>query len=272
MNQWVEQSIKLANGRGYLDKLCRIYPVGLSGGDIRLTKEETQKLRKLFNSRDKLKLLDALIELERFPYDEPYVGFFRADMRAIQRNPKTTQRIVTTLKQMGFKKIIVGANKAKSESRKFGQSFRKWIRQEWGPSVHADESTFLKAKGIAFLDGGDKKLKAFAKKYFKYRHTKGLDFVARAYGIPIVGEAKFISTSGGTQDKSFREGITFLKKRSGVTRYVAVLDGVVWSRNAKLYTNGRKNLYGSLEKLDKKHVAVSALLLRDFLTSLKRKA
>jgi len=269
MNQWVKQSIKLANGSGYLDKLSQIYPVGLSGDEIRLSEEEIQKISNLFSAQDKRKLLDALIELERFPYDEPYVGFFRADSGAIRRNPKTTKRIISTLKRMGLKKIITGANKAKSESRKFGQSFRKWIRQEWGSSVYTDGEAFLKSKGIAFLDGGDKKLKEFAKQHFNYRRNKGLDFVALAYGVPIIGEAKFISASGGTQDKSFREGIEFLKKRSGATRYVAVLDGVVWSRNAKLYTNGRKNLYGSLEKLEEKHIAISALLLNDFLRSLK---
>ena len=269
MNQWVKQSIKLANGPKYLDKLSQIYPVGLSGDGVRLSKEEIQNIKKLFKARNKRKLLDALIELERFPYDEPYIGFFRADASAIKRNPKTTKRIVENLKRMGVKKVIAGANKAKSESRKFGQSFRKWIQNESGASVYKDKEAFLKAKGIAFFDGGDNKLKEVAKKHFGYRRKKGLDFVARAYGTPVIGEAKFISTSGGTQDKSFREGIEFLKKRSGTTIYVAILDGVVWSRNAKLYTNGRKNLYGSLEKLDKKHVAISALLLKDFLRSLK---
>ncbi len=269
MNAWVKKSVGLANGTGYLDKLSAIYPVGGAESPSRTSKEEEAELKELFRAKDKSKLLQALLELERFPYDEPYIGYFRADESAINRNPKTKKRIITTLHAMGIQKIIAGANKSKSESRKFGQSFRKWICSEWEGAVYTDETRFLRSKGVAFLDGSDKKLKEFATKHFGYRRKKGLDFVALAYGIPVIGEAKFISASGGTQDKSFREGIEFLKKTSGTTRYVAVLDGVIWNRKAKPYTNGRKNLYSSLDNLQPQHIALSALLLKQYLQSLK---
>lgn len=270
MNKWVKKSIDLANGKGYLDKLSVIYPVGSGEGITRLTKEEEQEIKRLFTLEDKIHLLERLMEIERFPYDEPYIGYFRIDKSAITRNPETVARILSRLESMGIKKIIAGANKAKSESRRFGQSFRNWLRQEWGNSVYTNQADFINAKGIAFLDGGDKKLKEFATKHFRYRRKKGLDFVAKVNDIPVIGEAKFISASGGTQDKSFREGLDFLKKSSGPTRYVAVLDGVVWSRKATIDVNERKRLYTSLETLSDKHIALSALHLKAYLKELQR--
>lgn len=269
MNKWVGKSLKLAEGQGYLDRLAAIYPVGLEAESSRLTREETAEIKKLYRGWDKEKMLHKLIELERFPYDEPYIGYFRIDRDALRRNPKTQARIVAKLKSMGIKKVLIGANKAKSESRKFGQSFRKWIREEWGGAVYTDGNAFLEARGIAFLDGGDKKLKEFAAKHFKYRRTKGLDFIARVNGKVVLGEAKFISAGGGTQDKSFREGISFLEGTTKNVYYVAVLDGIIWSRK-----NGdskkKVNLYSSLEELGNNEIALSALLLKDFLKSLKR--
>lgn len=269
MNKWVKKSIGLAGGPRYLDNLFKVYPVGTSGENGRLSKDQAAVIKRLYRSGKFRELLDFLIGLERFPYDEPYIGFLRADPAARTKNPKTVLRVTSTLRRMGERKILEGANKEKSESRKLGQSFRRWVRNEWKSRVYADEGQFLKAEGVAFLDGGDKRLMEFAKKYFGYKRKKGLDFVARAYGVPIVGEAKFISTNGGTQDKSFREAVDFVRKGTGKAVHVAVLDGVVWNRRGGTPVSGRKNLYSSLESLDPKRAVLSALLLRDFLEDFK---
>ncbi len=268
-NVWVEKSIKLANGKRYLDRLSKIYPVGDIKAEDRLSPEEVAELKKLYRSKNMKAFLTELLALERFPYDEPYVGFLRTDMAAIARNPATVKRITDRLSKMKFDKIVEGANRAKSESRRLGQSFRKWIKAQHKYKIFTDGDAFLKSKGIAFLDGGDKKLKEFSKKHFGYRRKKGLDFVALAYGTPIIGEAKFISTGGGTQDKSFREGIQFLGRKSGKTLYIAVLDGVIWiTKEGQAKTS--KNLYSTIRQLKAEKIAISALLLPKFLETFKK--
>ena len=47
MNKWVEKSIKLAKGRGYLDKLSKVYPV--ASNIIReLSVSEIEEIKKMF--------------------------------------------------------------------------------------------------------------------------------------------------------------------------------------------------------------------------------
>lgn len=70
-----------------------------------------------------------------------------------------------------------------------------------------------------------------------------------------MGEAKFITTGGGNQDKSFREVMRFLHDEKGEAIRVGLLDGVVW-----LMETG---LYGTIRNIEKP--AMTALLLNDFL-------
>jgi len=262
----------LANRARYLDRLSEIYRIGDIEANGRLTKDERREIKVLWEQGKYADLLKMLINLERFPYDEPYIGFLRADASAFAKNPKTVKRIQQRLERMGPRKIISGANRAKSESRRLGQSFRKWVRAQQRYRVFTDSDAFLKAKGIVFLDGGDKKLKDFARKHFGYRRKKGLDFVARAYGQAIIGEAKLITTPGGTQDKSFREGVAFLKRTSGGAYCIAILDGVVWVAGGKPATGKKKKggLYTTVSELKEHQIALSALLLYKFLGSFKK--
>jgi len=74
MNKWVEKSINLASSNGYLDKLTDVYPVNLSL--IRSLKNENiEEIKNLFQSKKIKKLISFLLDLEKFPVDDPYVGF-----------------------------------------------------------------------------------------------------------------------------------------------------------------------------------------------------
>jgi hypothetical protein len=58
------------------------------------------------------------------------------------------------------------------------------------------------------LIGRDGFLKIFCEKYLGYSRNKGIDFVAKRNNHFVVGETKFISAAGGTQDKSFKDIIS----------------------------------------------------------------
>ena len=206
-----------------------------------------------------------LLDLERFPIDDPYIGFLRKDKEAINKNPKTVKRIGERLFKMGFDNLIIGASRAKTPSRQIGQLFRKYLHKLGYPVLPRDK--FLKNKKIAILDGGDEALMKFAKEELGYKGQKGLDLVLKIDNKFIIGEAKFISMSGGTQDKSFREGISFVKHKSKKAIHIAILDGVVWL----IKKNKKPTLYETTINLKNNQIAFSALLLKEFIKSCKKK-
>lgn len=262
MNEWVEKSINLAKKSNYLDNLEMVYPINIVASskfsnDYKIIKEAFQK-------HDRKELLNELLKFKRFPIDDPYIGFFRKDKTAISRNPKTVKRITDNLFGIGMSEIVAGVERQKSPSRQFGQLFRNYIKSLNYP-VLSDPQKFLAIK-VAFLDGGDKFLKNFAKKELGYKGEKGLDLILKIKDSFFVGETKFISTNGGTQDKSFREAMSFIKKSATKARYITILDGIVWLSDKK-----HTNIHSKLFKLKSNQIAVSALLLDEFIKSQLKK-
>lgn len=271
MNKWVFKSINLASSNGYLDKLTDIYPVNLSS--IRnINPEEKEKISDLFNHKKTKELISELLKLERFPIDDPYIGFLRKDKKAIDRNPKTVSRIGNRLYKMGLDELMIGAIRAKSPSRQVGQMFRKWLYKIGYPVLSKED--FLKNNKIAILNGGDTALANFAKEELGYTGQKGLDAVLRVKNKFILAETKLITTTGGTQDKSFREGISFIKnkdKKKNITR-IAIFDGVVWIISGTARLKKKKlSLYETIVNLRKNEIVLSSLLLKEFINNLLNK-
>jgi hypothetical protein len=266
MNKWVKNSFKLAASHGYLDDLSDIYPV-----DTTIRREIDKKAEgdiiRAFRSGNKKELILTLLRLDRFPIDDPYIGFIRKDKNALDKNPKTFRRINKRLWTLGLKGILEGVSRPESSSRKMGHMFKKWLHGLGYPVLGTNQILKTKTR-VVVLAGGDTALKKFAKKELGYRGDKGLDLVIKVGRRFVIGEAKFISTSGGTQDKSFRETMNFIKQKRGKALRMAVLDGVVWSRSKQKKKARKLNLYESVDKLDSKQIMLSALLLKDFIRTL----
>jgi len=262
MNQWIKKSFELAADKGYLDKLSAIYPVS-SNAARALNQRDKNKIFSALKESSGEEMINSLLEFKRFPFDDPYIGYFRQDRAALSKNPKTVARIKKRLLALGGEGIIKGIERPKSSSRQFGQYFRNFLEHLEVPILQEDE--FIKSKEDAILAGGDKALKRFAKDNLGYKKDKGLDLVMRIGGQHYIGEAKFISATGGTQDKSFRESLAFIKAKSHSAQHIAILDGVIWAPSSR-----KQNLYGRLKKLHKSKIVLSALLLRDFLKSQER--
>lgn len=264
MNKWVKKSIDLAKGHGYLDRLSEIYPINPEVGR-NIKQHEIEMIKNAFKGKNKAKLISALLDLKRFPFDDPYIGFFRKDRGALERNPKTVRRIGKKLFKMGIEEIVIGATRAKTPSRQIGQMFKNWLPKLKYPILPKEK--FLKHKGVAILEGGDVSLMNFAKEELGYKREKGLDLVMKIKNKFIIGESKLITTSGGTQDKSFREGISFVKNRNKNKKVIqiAILDGVLWLTGKK--KNKKPTLYDTVQNLSNKEIALSALLLNEFIKS-----
>lgn len=77
----------------------------------------------------------------------------------------------------------------------------------------------------------------------------------------IIGEAKFLTDYGGAQNANFEDALRLLRGKKGKTIRIVVLDGVVWIKD------GTK-MYKTVCELEE--TALTALLLKEFLESLKR--
>jgi hypothetical protein len=123
------------------------------------------------------------------------------------------------------------------------------------------ESEFETYEGIAFLQGSNGQLSDFANSRLGCSLDKGLDFLARVGSAHVIGEAKFLTDYGGHQNAQFGDALRLLRGKKGKAVRVAVLDGVVWIKS-------RTKMYRTVCDLEEN--ALTALLLKDFLESVKK--
>jgi hypothetical protein len=262
MNYWTQLSIEYANQRSYLDDLFQVYPL-----TPELTRsiddKKWKRVEEAFGQEDNEILFRAVLDLDLFPIKDSYVGFFRLDKSAIERNPNTIARICGMLRQMGLDKIYERSSQPKETNRQMGQLFRNWLRKGTLGVFPVSLDEFSSTKNIAVLDGSDKFLKTFAEKYLGYNLNKGIDFVGRFNGKYVIGEAKFVSSEGGNQNKSFDDADRILMSNNVNAIKVAILDGVIYIKSKKkMYT------YTAITGTHSELNVMSALVLREFLYQL----
>lgn len=254
MNEWIRRSIRIANARGYLDALSEIYPMNVNP-ERPLPTDVSDDIKEAFEKRNTKQLIRLLIEnSEVFPVKDSYIGFMRKKPAAIDENPKTVERIGERLYSLGFSRMMQEARRPKETNRQLGHSFKDW-------SLHLRYSALSYAqilaskKGVAILKGSDAVLGDFARKELGWKINKGIDLVLKKGTKYIIGEAKFLTTPGGEQDRGFDDASAFIKERSGNATRVALIDGYIWLNS----------LSGIHEKIKKTNCNImSALLLRDF--------
>jgi len=258
MNEWVKKSIDLANSKGYLDKIFEVYPIEI--GDIRgVPKELIIKLRKAFKNEDKKDLINTLFKFPKFPIDDPYIASLRRHPYLLAKNPRTIKRIGGKLLSIKINTILRLATKPKSPSRQLGNSFENWIHTINYPFL--EEERFKSYNKIAFLKGSGIKLKQFAiRELGVKRLNRRPDFILKAKNKFIIGEAKFLTDYGGTQNNQFDGAVKMAKIKNPQVAGLAVLDGIVWFKS-NTYT------HRTVKKF--KGVALSALLLKKFIKSFR---
>ena len=257
MNEWVKKSIDLANSKGYLDKIFEVYPIEI--GDIRGVNEELiVNLKKALKKKNKEDLIKVLLRFPKFPIDDPYIASLRRHPFLLEKNPRTIKRIGERLLSIKMNAILRLATKPKSPSRQLGNSFENWMHTINCPFL--EEEKFKNYKKVAFLRGSGAKLKQFAIKELGIRRlTRGPDFILKAKNKFIIGEAKFLTDYGGTQNNQFDGAIKMARIKNPQVTGLAVLDGIVWFRSNTYMHRAVKKLKGT---------ALTALLLESFIESL----
>jgi hypothetical protein len=257
MNEWIQKSIEIANAPGYLDMLSEVYPVTRETKRA-LPSEIKINLKDAYDKRDGASLVRALLELDKFPIKDPYVAFLRRGDIFLTYNPEVVDRLAQTLFSMSFDELIGGCEEPKEFNRQIGMLFRQWLPTLGYPFLV--EGEFAGYTGIAFLAGSNGEKTHYANRVLGCKLSKGLDLLAKAGDTYIIGEAKFLTDAGGHQNAQFQDALRLIQGKEGQATRVAILDGVVWIR-------GNTKMFRTVSGLEE--VALSALLLNDFLQSLR---
>ena len=100
----------------------------------------------------------------------------------------------------------------------------------------------------------------YVNRKLKLSLERGRDFLFKVENKFVIGEARFLSTSGGSQTRDLIETIEFIKSLKGQIIAVGVLDGIVWFN---------KSYVKRLSELEDDEPALTVLLLKDFLEGLR---
>ena len=257
MNKWTQLSIEYANQRSYLDDLFQVYPT-IPDGIREINNEIWNSIEKAFSKKNNDLLIRELLKLDLFPIKDSYIAYLKRDKTAIERNPRTINRICGRLYEMGIDKIYEQCSIPKETNRQIGPMFKEWLRRKSLGIELVDLQTFISTESDAILDGSDKVMMDFAREELNYKHNKGLDFVARFNGKYVIGEAKFLTDFGGHQNAQFADAISTIETQNVRAEKIAILDGV-------LYIQGNNKMYKSITETYKDYNIMSALVLRNYL-------
>ncbi len=260
MKKWTDLSIQYANQRSYLDDLFQVYPT-IPEGIREINQDIWGNVEKSFEQKDNVALISELLKLDLFPIKDSYIAYLKRDKTALQRNPKTINRICGRLYEMGLNKIYEQCSDPKETNRQIGPMFKEWLSKKTLGIEPIGIEDFVKNEDDAILMASDKVLSDFAQEHLNYHHNKGLDFVGRFNKKYVIGEAKFLTDFGGHQNAQFNDAVNLLKVPNVKAVKVAILDGV-------LYIKGKNKMHQELTKLSENHNLMSALVLREFLYQL----
>lgn len=260
MNNWTKLSIEYANQKSYLDDLFQVYPTipeGIRDIDNAIWKE----IEKTFRNKDNHKLIHALLKLDLFSIKDSYIAYLKRDKTAIDRNPRTINRICGRLYEIGLDKIFERCSEPKETNRQIGPMFKSWIKKKSLGIEPVTSEKFMKNDEDAILDASDNEMMNFASKYLGYKRNKGLDFVGRFNKKYVIGETKFLTDFGGHQNAQFNDAMSTIQT-SGVSAVkIAILDGV-------LFMKGKNKMFKAITEKYKEQNILSALVLREFLYQL----
>jgi len=259
MNFFLEQSINYAQQRCYLDDLYSVYPT-IPNSIRDIDKKIWDNVEIAYKERDYKDLLINLLKLDLFPIKDSYVAFLKRDYGALDRNPRTLNRLASEILEMDLNVLYDKCSTPKESNRQIGPMFKKWIKKTDFGFPKLEINDFENSNDDAILDGSDFELKQFAQEHLNYNHNKGLDFVARVKGKYVIGEAKFLTDFGGHQNAQYNDAISTIECDADAVK-IAILDGV-------LYINNRSKMYKDINGRHSESNIMSALLLKNFLYSI----
>ncbi len=270
-NEWIERSVQLANSRDYLLRLSQIYPATLPQRRP-LDPVVRQKIVELHRMGNGIGLLRLLLSLRRkghpFPIEHPYVSLLSESEYIFNNNPGIVKIIADILLSMNVEDIIRGCERPPDINRIMGQSFRNWVKRYFPTQGYSilPVRDFEVSQSSAILDGTNSTILEYVRRRLGIDLEKGRDILVKLVTpkgtLYVVGEARFLTTSGGSQTRDLEEVISFVNKTSGNLIRIGILDGIVW-----FYRKYLDRIRG----LGEGKYVLSALLLKEFLDWLRER-
>ena len=255
---WIEKSLEYVYEEGYLEKLLDIYPIN-KNSFRQVSEDQIENIKRNFDKRDPIGLVRSCLDLEKFPINDPYITMLRNE-DIFNKNLEVVKIIGNILLEMSFDDLNALIKAPKSGSRQFGNSFKSWLKNKYkNDFLSVNDFKDYGGKELNFLYGSDTTLKQYISKNFSINTEKGLDLVFKKNGKTYVGEAKFITDSGGTQTNQLNIALDIAKKDSENIGSIAIIDGIPWINNSYL---------SIIKKEAVNKNVLTALLLSEYLSNL----
>lgn len=262
LNPWILKSIELFENTSYLDDLLNVYPLN-SAVPVHLPANFKRRIILAHQARNTTELIEMLLSRKKFPYDEPLAYLIKEVANCLDNNPEQMQRIANALYAMTADELVTHLESGPKLNTQMGPMFATWQRNNF--SLLNLEDFQLSSNGIFILSASEEEGKVFVSETLNQNVKKRPDLVAKVNQTYIIGEAKWISRSGGNQNNQVQDVLTFCENQRGDVIRVGIIDGFPWSirkRNGSII-NDKVNVIVQECPYD----ILSALLLNEYLES-----
>jgi len=238
-----------------------------------------KEINKSFMNKKDKDLVETILSARKksypFPIEHPYASLLgglpnKTKKVLLDKNPKLISTIAKILFAMGFSDVIKGMERPPDINRQMGPVFKQWLKKHFSNKNEYCFTTDLlnQPKGkVAFFDGGDKAIDSYVRTVLKVGFPElslRRDVLVNVDGLIIVGEARFLSTSGGSQTRDIGNTLEFVRtiNMSNIQNLlaIAIIYGIVW-----FDTSYRKLIGGEHDSVP----VMSALLLEDYIKEVK---
>lgn len=262
LNEWVLRSIELFESTPYLDNILDVYPLQ-SASPERLDDRLKRRIILAHQSRKTNELISILQSEVKFPYDEPLWFLMKNIQGCLENNPLQIQRIADSLYSMTADETVFRLESAPKLNTQMGPMFTNWLRENFN-LLNIDDFT-NSTEGVHILNSSEQDGKTFVNEVLNQDLEKRPDLVAKVNNTYIIGEAKWISQSGGNQEKQVKEVLKFCSNQLRMVIRIGIVDGFPWA-----IKNNRGNIVNRKENVkiqESEYDIISALLLNDYLNS-----
>ncbi len=262
LNDWVLRSIELFETTPYLDNILEVYPLQTARPE-RIENSLRRKIISAHQGRRTRELIEILQAEVKFPYDEPLWFLIKNIKGCLQNNPRQIQRIADSLYAMTAEETVIRLESAPKLNTQMGPMFTAWLRNNF-EMLNLDE--FRESRtGIFILNSSEEDGKNFVNDELHQDLKKRPDLVVKVNKTYIVGEAKWIGSPGGNQDKQVVEVLDFCRNQRGNVIRVGIIDGFPWA--IKKTNDAIINFKAAVQVQESEYDIISSLLLEEYLES-----
>jgi hypothetical protein len=263
LNEWVLRSIELFENTPYLDNILEVYPLESSRPN-RIGERLRRRIINAHQDRRTDELIQILQGQIKFPYDEPLWFLMKNIGNCLQNNPQQKLRIAESLYSLTADEVVFKLEEAPKLNTQMGPMFTAWLRRNFNLlNLNEFEQSY---EGVFILNSSEQEGKDFVNDVLNQNVSKRPDLVAKVNNRYVIGEAKWIGSPGGNQNKQIVEVINLCRDQRGNVIRIGIIDGYPWAtQNSDGGTLYEKTAVMTQEC---EYNLISALLLEDYLNSI----